>query len=272
MIELFPSQYQAASAFFGRTHYGVLATGTLDGGHPGRVFLDNPADPKTGLVCTCLDYYFLAGQISAPVLDWLYNKFNEDFIPRQKSAIGSADVVLFFEPLNWKEPLFERFVDCQPLLIHKKRHILPEGSAARFSGWQSHIPVGFQVRPYNSELIKSSLDLISNTELFYGSVENFLKRGFGWCILNGDQIASTCWAVFVGGGEVEIDIHTTEAYRRRGLAYLLASSFIEDCLKRGLNPIWGCWPENMPSVRLAKKLGFIGDTLQPACFLEDRKR
>ncbi len=271
MVELTPSQYLAASALFAQTHYGVLAAGTLYSGHPGRVFLDDLDAPKAGLICTRLDYYFLAGQTSAPVLNWLYEKFNEDFIPRQKSAIGSADVVLFFEPFTWKEPLFKRFKDWQPLLIHKKRHILPAGSAARFSGWQKHLPAGFQVRPYNSELIQSSSELISNTELFYGSVENFLKRSFGWCILDGDQIASTCWAVFVGGGEVEIDIHTAEAYQRQGLACLLASIFIEDCLNRGLNPIWGCWPENMPSVRLANKLGFVEDVLQPACLLEDRK-
>ena len=271
MVELQPTQFQAASALFAETHYGVLTAGTLEGGHPGRVFLDDPADPKSGLVCTRLDYYFLAGIPSRVILDWLYERFQNEFIPLMKDIIGTTDVILFFEPYPWKEALFERFAACQPLLIHKKRYVLPAGAEVKFFGWRQKVPAGFQVLPYTSALLSSFPELIPQAELFYGSIEKFLEKGYGLCVLDGNQLASTCSAVFVGGGEVEIDIHTAEAYRGRGLAFFVASAFIEDSLKRGLNPIWGCWPENLPSLGLATKLGFVEDALQPACFWEGRK-
>lgn len=271
MIELQAGQFHKASALFSKTHYGVLAAGTLAGCHPGRVFLDNLADPRSGLVCTRLDYFFLAGQPSEAILDWLYVRFQNEFIPQMQAVIGTGDVILFFDPFDWNGPLFERFADCQPLLIHKKRHILPAGAGAKLLGWQERVPPGYRLLPYTLGLMEALPELVPQAELFFGSVESFLAKGYGWAIMDGNQLASTCSAVFVGSGEVEIDIHTAEAYRGRGLAFLAASAFIEDSLKRGLNPIWGCWPENLPSNRLASKLGFSEDALQPACLMEGRK-
>ena len=66
----------------------------------------------------------------------------------------------------------------------------------------------------------------------------------------------------------EIDIHTKEKYRRRGLAHYAASAFIEECLARGLRPNWECWWDNEPSVSLAKKLGFEPISDHPVFLVE----
>ena len=87
------------------------------------------------------------------------------------------------------------------------------------------------------------------------SVEAQSKR-FGVCLLQRDDIVSACTAVSVGGGQAEVDIHTEEAYRRRGYGYLTACAFIEQCLARGLTPGWACWPYRIASQALAEKLGF----------------
>ncbi len=136
-------------------------------------------------------------------------------------------------------------------------------------GWQARLPAGLRTAPLTVDLLRAHTELRETAELFYGSIDAFLRHGFGVCVLEGDALACVCRSVFTGAGEVEIDIHTEPAYRGRGLAFLAASAFIEDCLARGLRPVWGCWPENTPSLSLARRLGFTAEPDQPVCLWVD---
>ena len=101
------------------------------------------------------------------------------------------------------------------------------------------------------------------------SRQAFLEKGAGFCLFRGEDMVSHCTSVLAGAGELEIGIGTEQPYRRRGSALLTASAFVELCLARGLAPIWGCFPENVPSYTLAKRLGFEDDLLFPICFWEE---
>lgn len=272
MNEILPAQFPIAQPLFQAAHYGVLAAGTLEGGHPGRVFVDDAAHPRAGLIGTRVGYYFLAGRSSPSFLDDLFALFTTDLLPCQKTDLGSPEVVLFFDPPEWRLPLLERFASARPLCIHKLRHtqprVLPAGAGIPVAP-ADRLPAGMRLVPYSAELLQSQPDLAGEAALFYGSVERFLERSLGFCVLDGSTAASSCSAVFTGGGEAEISIQTEEAYRKQGLAYLAASAFIAVCKERGLRPVWGCWPENEPSVRLAQKLGFVLDREQPVCLWVD---
>ncbi len=267
--ELSPDTFSSTQPIFAGTHYCVLAAGTLEGGHPGRVFVDDPACPRAGLICTRVGYSFLAGAPSAAHLDGLYALFTGELIPRQKVESGNPEALLFFDPPGLGDALLARFAGVRPLRIFKKRHTFPAGALAGLKGWRSRLPEDMRIAPYSAALLAAQPALAEEPELFYGSVEAFLQKSFGLCVLDGETIASSICGVFIGGGEIEISIQTSQAYRRRGLAYLTAAAFIEASLERGLNPIWGCWPENEPSMRLAEKLGFVEDCDQPACFWVD---
>lgn len=268
MIELRPDQFSNVIPLFQRTDYGVLAMSTLAGHHPGRVFVDDAHHPRAGLVCTRagIGYYFLAGIPGDQAFTWLDEAFTKDFVPAQVAATGSPEVLLFFYPQTaWKTPLFEQFHDRKPVEIFKHRFTLPAEAARRVRGWQSGLPEGMRVIPYKKTLMEAHPEIKEEVCLFYGSVETFLEHSLGVYVLDGETVACTCLAVFTGCGEAEISIATAEAYRRRGLAQIAAAAFIEAALARGLNPIWGCWPNNTPSVGLAQKLGFVEAAQQPVC-------
>lgn len=55
----------------------------------------------------------------------------------------------------------------------------------------------------------------------------------------------------------DISIDTLAEYRNRGYAALCVSFMIEYFRRRGLTPVWGAVESNIPSMRLAAKLGFI---------------
>jgi GNAT superfamily N-acetyltransferase len=63
-----------------------------------------------------------------------------------------------------------------------------------------------------------------------------------------------------GGSQTEslwdISIDTLAEYRNRGYAALCVAFLIEDFRRRGLEPVWGAVESNIPSMKLAAKLGF----------------
>ena len=114
------------------------------------------------------------------------------------------------------------------------------------------------MRPVDEQLVESHPD--------YRPLIDARTKRFGVCLMVGDEVASICCAVAVGGGEAEVDIFTEEKYRRRGYAQWAACAFIEECLARNLTPSWSCWPEREASYALAKKLGFEDRPDVPAHF------
>jgi GNAT superfamily N-acetyltransferase len=54
----------------------------------------------------------------------------------------------------------------------------------------------------------------------------------------------------------DISIDTLEPYRRQGLAQAAVGRLIREMATRGLSPVWGAVESNVPSARLAARLGF----------------
>lgn len=276
MYELTPSQFGRAKPLFEKTAYGVLAAGTLEGGHPGRVFVDDPALPNAGLVCTRVGYYFVAGEPQAGgFIERLVETFTQQLAPSQLHALGDPQVLLFYPSEAWRKPLFEAFNERGPLPIHKKRlRLSPEIAALgpkAYRCWREKLPAGLRLARMSPRFFEQHPELAGETILFWGSEENFAQKSLGLCLVDdaaGGVVASACSGVFVGSGEIEISISTDPAYRRRGLAWITAAAFLEACMRRGLAPIWGCFPENQPSLRLAQRLGFVEEVDQPICFWE----
>ena len=70
------------------------------------------------------------------------------------------------------------------------------------------------------------------------------------------ELASACDSAFCAGGKAEMGVETREPFRRQGLARQVATAFIQESLRRELEPAWECWWENEPSRKLAERLGF----------------
>lgn len=125
------------------------------------------------------------------------------------------------------------------------------------TGWRQHIPSGFSLQRLDAG---TALEVGGIPEL-WGTVENFLSNGFGFCLIDEAQpdarsgFASSAQTVFVGDHRAETGAGTREAYRRRGLATAVCCAFIDHCLQSGIHPDWGC-VLNEASEKLAYKLGY----------------
>ncbi|MBN1994108.1 MAG: GNAT family N-acetyltransferase, partial [Anaerolineae bacterium] len=126
----------------------------------------------------------------------------------------------------------------------------------------AQIPDGFVMTQVDEKLLArtrlKNMDHVSEWVVGnWQSVENFMDKGFGFCLLRDDVVASWCIADFGAGNDYEIGIHTDEAYQRRGLATLTVAAAVDHCLANGGKNIgWHCWSSNLASAATAQKVGF----------------
>lgn len=55
---------------------------------------------------------------------------------------------------------------------------------------------------------------------------------------------------------VDIGVTTHESYRNQGMATAAAAMVIAEVKRRGRVPVWSCGIDNLPSLQIARKLGF----------------
>ncbi len=97
----------------------------------------------------------------------------------------------------------------------------------------------------------------SKIEQACGDIDNFLRNGSGFCLVDKDgQIVTEAYAPFWGVTRVEIGIFTAEIYRGKGFATLASAYLISEIERQGYQAYWSCNLDNAGSVALAKKLGF----------------
>ena len=91
---------------------------------------------------------------------------------------------------------------------------------------------------------------------YWDSVSNFIQNGFGFCVIENNQIISEAVSIFRSIDYAEVDIITDSNYRGKGLASIVAVQFIEYCRSHNIQPRWDCDINNNASIQLANKLGF----------------
>lgn len=117
-------------------------------------------------------------------------------------------------------------------------------------------PVGYDLREVDGELLKEISGGVTPSFSWDNSAD-FLRKGKGYCVADGDNAASWAFAAAVSGEEIDIGVETAAGYHRLGLAAIAAQRMIRYCLEQNKRPVWACRADNIASRRLAEKLGFV---------------
>lgn len=86
----------------------------------------------------------------------------------------------------------------------------------------------------------------------------FRAEGSGAAVDYGGEIVAAASSFLSLDGEVEMDISTKEAHRRKNLATACTARMLEDCMERGITVHWDA--QNDISRHLAEKFGFEAET------------
>jgi len=89
---------------------------------------------------------------------------------------------------------------------------------------------------------------------FFSDADDFVERGIGFCILQGDELISAASSFTIYDGGIEVQISTREGHRRKGLARACGAALVLACISQKRMPCWDA--ANIASVSLAKDLGY----------------
>lgn len=111
-----------------------------------------------------------------------------------------------------------------------------------------------------------SRDLCGN----FADGADFARRGIGAAVLwDGKPVAGAA-SYAVCDDEIEIEVDTAPAFRRRGLAAACGARLILECLDRGIYPGWDA--HDRRSLALAERLGYQLDHPYTAFWVEEKIR
>jgi hypothetical protein len=118
------------------------------------------------------------------------------------------------------------------------------------------IPAGFDLRRIDDSLAHRLPSDMANPYFLesFHSVEDFLQRGIGFCILHQGRIVSAATSTAASNAAIEIEIETSTGFRNRGLGTVVGARLALYCVENGLEPQW--MAENRLSEQLARKLGY----------------
>jgi RimJ/RimL family protein N-acetyltransferase len=92
---------------------------------------------------------------------------------------------------------------------------------------------------------------------FWGDLRTSLIKGLAAGAIVEGKVVATCFVAARAQRYVDIGVYVLEDHRQRGLATAAASCVKRSVQSDGLIPVWSCGSHNLPSLKLARKLGFV---------------
>lgn len=232
-----------------------LISAVIQNKQRGQVFADDRENPRAAIVVTNFGFMFLTGEESESFDDELATLF------ATSGKFKPSYLLWYSPPEGW-----QRRLDSIPDLGSRRERVRLDFHPDQ-AGWLGEpvdSPAGFELRSLSSGLIpKTEKFGVKLDSRFWASAADFLKNGFGICLMKGNEMVSLCYAAAVADGLAEVDVATDPEFRGRGLAGVVTRQFIKQCLDRGLAPTWDCFTYNTGSLKLARSLDFAAAVKYP---------
>ncbi|MEJ2735719.1 MAG: GNAT family N-acetyltransferase [Anaerolineae bacterium] len=215
----------------------------------GRVYADDVAHPRTAYLISG-DGHYLAGATG----NQAFNEALNAALPRDHYF------VLFCDPERWSGALDVVLRDTYAVRATRHYYTLAEH---KMPDWQDRIPEGFSMQRVDAGFLAAERKNRDNVLEWileeWKSIEDFVERGFGFCLVHEDEDAAVSWSLsdYVQGDRCEMGIETDWNYRRQGFGTLAAAATAAHALEQGFSTIgWHCWHNNAGSIGVAGNVGF----------------
>lgn len=247
-----PSDYaHVAPLFAPLAAFNVAIEAVRDGNNWGYILADDPQHPTAAMMHT-VEGTHLAGQPSVTFAGEVNANLHQYYFSEERRA-------LYFCATDGWSALLEVALAPYPIYPQERQHYVCRTLPLDMPP----LPDGYQVRAIDAMLLADSTvtrpDHIEDwIEGNWGSVENYLARGFGMCITHEGRVVSWSLCDCVSGSRCEIGIQTDSAYRQRGLAAITTTACVRHAMTNGFTAVgWHCDAENIGSWKTALKVGFV---------------
>lgn len=158
-------------------------------------------------------------------------------------------------PSAWAALVQEVFGDK---VKREERFFLPLSSLSytKLSSVNTELSPGFELKRIDMNIAHHLKEQIGEEYHIhhYLSLEDFVDRGCGFCICQGDEILASAIASIRLEKAIQIQINTVTKYRRQGLAAKVGAALLKHCIENGIRADWDAG--NPGSRDLAFKLGY----------------
>ena len=245
MLEVNKNGRHALAEMFHGHLGGHSATAILEG-QTGRVLADSKTDPRFAVLeMPQFKVSILGGDPAHPSVT-RYIEALPKYAKLILSSEGFIPVLQNVHPGKWVQ--LERYAFSTENL-----------NADSLQQFKTQLPTGFQVKKIDialaNQLVSDKKNEFANHHgMNFPSLEEFVSRGFGYCVLHGDEIACVASTFVICEGGMEIQIDTKKKYRGKGLATVAAAYLIAHSLENSMDPGWDAATQT--SAKFAEKLGF----------------
>ena len=259
MHELERGDCAKCRSLFEALEWNLITNAVVDGTSPGRIYVDHVENPRTAFMCTVEGYYLVGDYNDDEFSKSLNHLIFQSLFAGDTLRQGETDVAISYHPAAWRSKMPIIFHGRTPLKAARRHYICDQ---LNLDHWRSMVPKGFQVRRLDERLLRTpDLTVPAHVRDWmktnWGSISNFMKKGFGFCMVHDKSIVSWSLTDCVSCDACEIGIHTREGYRRQGLATLTATAAVDHALSTGLRQVgWHCDEYNLGSIGAAEAVGF----------------
>lgn len=236
--------------------YNLVIDSILDGNTPGWIFTNQYGPPRVAIMWNRMDALLLAiDQISPKDFEELKSLLRDEIIPDAITR-GIPELTLFCEGKHYQNAI--ALVEGLDFCLARRRFYhfdKPKIVPFELLSDKGQIMVLNQ-EFFRKEYLANMEKVIGWVLSFWESLDIFLERGFGFCVLSEGEIASWCLSVYASGMHYELGLETISLFRKRGLGTIAAALAVEYCFQKGFVPHWHCWNDNLGSIAIAQKIGF----------------
>ena len=219
----------------------VYPLSIMEGLQKGEIFVDDAENPTDALIWHYCGFAHIVGDYGEESIEEIIDMMKNPLDGHSGRLALQVENDIHLQQLMQKEPMVRRY----------ERYVF------RFVGVKSTIPFEME-----SKLKRISSD---NYELMTGRIiptfswesrDEFLKNGFGYCLIEGDRMVACAFSSAISNDFVDIGVETDERCRGKGYGRIVVSAMVNETLRRGKTPTWGCDTRNEASMRLACSTGF----------------
>jgi hypothetical protein len=209
----------------------------IEGNTPGEIYLDSLKNPELYVIFDRGNFVLYVGGETA-----IYEKYNKCINYIKENILTESLKKEFYDSIKisytsdlWKSAMLDTFCD---LTVHQGKRVLYRYDIANIDNniLENH---SCEIKSINEEILNNSN--LENLKLLkeeiwgmWGTVDAFIKNGFGYCAVNGKRLISWCTAELVSKNHCGIGIETIEEDQKKGVGTALAANFVKECAERNL--------------------------------------
>lgn len=249
------------AALFKPLDQHLVIASILAGKTPGQVYVDDLASPRLGIAWFKYRVFLCStapgGEIPRESVATASRVLCEQMLPEALAA-GREVFILHTCPRTWDDHL-ATLVPGRKIIPAVRQYFACQQVN---QDWRPLLPPGFELLPADLPLLErlnpaGRAALVEEMTSERPSLEDYLEKSFGVCLVQGDELVGWCLSEYNLDGRCEVGVATMEPYQRRGLGTLMSLALVEQALEMGYHTVgWHCWIKNTPSATLARRAGF----------------